>query len=306
MKYEIMLGILFDLLSKKTVTATYLAEKYEVTVRTIYRYISCLETAGIPLYTNRGKNGGIAIIDTFKLSSTFMTVNEFEKTIAALTSFTQNVPDKTLNSAINKLKASVKNEYTGLNIKSGNMVIDAGPWGDSVHYKSKLLIIQQSIESCKRLKIIYHDRNGEVTERIIEPHVIIFKQGLWYVYAYCNLRQDFRFFKTGRIELATVLNETFTRKDIESLPTDYWSNSVPAENVVIEINKSVLSDVEEWLGIENIEKINDKYFADVKLPLDDGLIYKLLSFGNKITVKSPTSVIKNLKDKAKEIVEAYN
>ena len=53
----------------------------------------------------------------------------------------------------------------------------------------------KSIEDQKRLNIRYHDRNGDITERTIEPHVIVFKQGLWYVYAYCNLRNEFRFFK---------------------------------------------------------------------------------------------------------------
>ena len=110
MKYEIMLGILFDLLSKRTITAPYLAEKYQVSIRTIYRYLESMESAGVPLYTVRGNNGGIRIVDTYRLSSTFMSQKEYEHTLDALTSLNNNVNDKTLDSVINKLKSIIKPE----------------------------------------------------------------------------------------------------------------------------------------------------------------------------------------------------
>ena len=127
MKYEIMLGILFDLLSKKFVKAGYLAEKYEVSVRSIHRYICSLECAGVPIYTLRGNRGGFAIVDTYRLSSSFMTRKELESTINALKAITESVPDNTLSSAINKLKAATKNESYGFDIKGGNLIIDASP-----------------------------------------------------------------------------------------------------------------------------------------------------------------------------------
>ena len=105
MKYEIMLRILFELMSKKCVKASYLAEKYEVSVRSIHRYINCLELAGVPIYTIRGNNGGFAIIDTFKFSSTFLTQQEFEQTIGALTAITSSVPNNDITNVINKLKS---------------------------------------------------------------------------------------------------------------------------------------------------------------------------------------------------------
>lgn len=308
MKFEIMVGILFDLLSKKICSAKYLAEKYEVSTRSIYRYISGLSLAGVPIYTVRGQHGGFSVIDTFRLSSTFMTVPEFEKTIETLSAINESVPNKLLTGVITKLKATIKNEYSGFDIKSGNLIIDAGPWGDTVGYKSKLKIISTCIEKCNSLLITYRDRNGEKTERVIEPHVIVFKQGLWYVYAYCNLRQTFRFFKTGRIEKAQILNTTFIRREIErdKLPLDFWHESSTAENVVLEINKSFLSDVEEWLGVENIKESGGKYIADIKLPFDNGLIMKIMSYGSGVKVISPLSLKEQIKNNAKQILEYYN
>ena len=308
MKFEIMLRILFELLSKKCIKAQYLADKYEVSVRSIHRYINALEMAGVPIYTLRGNQGGFAIIDTYKLSSTFMTVSEFEQVINALSAITEGVPNKELTNVISKLKATVKNEYSGFDIKGGNLIIDAGPWGETNGYKSKLVIIQKSIDECKKLKITYHDRNGDITDRVIEPHIILFKQGLWYVFAYCNLRREFRFFKTGRIEHANLLNEQFIRQDLSKmeLPLNFWHNNVETEDVLLEVDKKFLSEVEEWLGIENIKKINGKYIADVKLPFDNGLVTKIMGYGNGIKVISPPQLKKSVKNCAKEILANYD
>ncbi|MBE7081937.1 MAG: YafY family transcriptional regulator [Clostridiales bacterium] len=308
MKYEIMLRILFELMSKKCVKASYLAEKYEVSVRSIHRYINCLELAGVPIYTIRGNNGGFAIIDTFKFSSTFLTQQEFEQTIGALTAITSSVPNNDITNVINKLKSVIRNEYSGVNLKSGNLIIDAGPWGDTVGYKAKLNVLQKCIESNNNILIRYHDRNGEITERIIEPHVIVFKQGLWYVFAYCHLRNDFRFFKTGRIEQATILNQKFERKDIsqQDLPLSFWQGDTTTQDVIFEIDKKCLSDIEEWLGIENITFKNGKHIAEVKLPFDNGLISKIISYGNGIKVISPISLRDEVINSAKAIIEKYN
>lgn len=307
MKFEIMIGILMELLSKKFVKANYLADKFGVSVRSIYRYIDALDFAGIPIYSNRGNGGGYAIVDTYKIPATFMTIKEFEHTISTLTAITEGVPDKVLSSAITKLKAVIKNENCGFDIKGGNLIIDAGPWGDTVGYKSKLVIIQKSIEENKKLFIKYHDRNGEITERVIEPHLIMFKQGLWYVFAFCNLRNDFRFFKTGRIEFANIQNEKFARRDLSNmeLPLNFWQNNVDSTDVVLEISKSVLSDVEEWLGIENVNNENGKFIARVKLPFDNGLVSKIISYGKGIKVLEPLDLKNEIITQANEILNNY-
>ncbi len=309
MKFEILINILFDILSNKNTSAPHLAEKYDLSKRTIYRYIKCLENAGVPIYSLPGRHGGgFSIVDTYRLSSSFMTVAEFEQTIQALTSITNSVPDKTLSSALNKLKAAVKNEYGKLDIQSGSLLIDAGPWGNTLGYKSKLAVLKRSIEETRRLFIRYHDRNGEVTERFIDPHIIVFKQGLWYIYAFCHLRNEFRFFKLGRIENATVTEEKFTKQNLseQDLPLDFWNNNLVADRIELQIEKSVLSDVEEWLGIENIEKIGENFIASAPLAIDNGLVSKIMSFGGGVKVVSPEKLQIMIKDAAEKIIRSYN
>lgn len=308
MKLEITIKILFDLLSNKRVSATYLAEKYGVSARSVYRYVQELENAGVPIYTASGKGGGFAIVDTYKINSTFMTIAEFENVISALTSFIESVPDKTVSNAISKLKSVTKNENNDFCITSGDLIIDASPWGDTVGYKSKLSVIKASIDQAKQLNITYHDRNGEITERTIDPHLIVFKQGLWYVYAYCNLRQGYRFFKTGRIEKATLLNTPFVKKQFsrEDLPLDFWNNGKNYERIEMEVDKNVLSDVEEWLGIENFEQNGEKFIARATLPYDNGLVTKIMSYGKGIRILSPVNLIKAVKENAQELLKNYD
>lgn len=306
MKFEIMLKILFELLSKKSVSANYLADKYQVSRRTIYRYMESLELAGVPIYTNRGQTGGFSIIDTYKLNSTFMTVEEFTQVINILTSFNENLSDKRITSAINKLKSTIKNEYSGFKIDCGSIIIDGGSWGDTNGYKTKLNLVHKCIEDCTQLSISYHDRNGKVSKRIIDPYFILFKQGLWYVYAFCNLRKTFRIFKIGRIESANLLDSKFIKKQIDNdnLSLDFFSDD-RAEHVEMEIDSKILSDIEEWLGVENIYKEKGKNFARATLPYDSGLISKIMSFGSGIKVLSPKKLVEEIKANANEILRNY-
>ena len=175
-------------------------------------------------------------------------------------------------------------------------------------YKSKLAVITKSIEQNKKLFIRYHDRNGETTERTIHPHFILFKQGIWYVYAYCNLRKHFRLFKTGRIEIAHILDETFVREDFSKrkIPEfEFWQNDVKAEQVVLEIKKKCLSDVEEWIGVENISEENGKHTAVATLPFDDGLVSKIMSYGDNVKVLAPETLKVKIRDTARNIVANY-
>ena len=306
MKFEIMTSILFELLSKKCVSAKFLSEKYGVSTRSIYRYIEELELAGVPLYSVHGKQGGFSLVDTYKLSSTFLTKEEFNKAVSSLSALNEGMPDKLIESVILKLKATVKNEYGGFDVKSGNLIIDAGPWGDAVGYKSKLSLMQKCIENTTLIEISYHDRNGNVSNRTIEPHVIVFKQGLWYVYAYCREREDFRFFKLGRIEYANEINEKFARRELnkDDLPLN-WHESVPCEEVELLVSPTVLSDVEEWLGVEIVNKVNGKFIASAKLPYDKGLVSKIMSFGKGIKVISPEKLKNEVLENAKEITKNY-
>ncbi len=305
MKEENLINVLFDFLSDKKIDATKLAKKYGVSKRTVFRYIDTLSIAGVPIYSKRGHGGGFCIYDTFKIPATFLTEKEYETVISSLKAVNGEIENPHLDSGINKLTAAYKGEKTALTLSDGNLIIDAGRWGDTGSYKAKLGVLEKSIEERKTLFIKYHDRTGEITERIIEPHAIVFKQGLWYVYAYCRLRNEFRLFKTGRIECANILDETFIRKPLPDKPFEQWYSESNTEEVYMKVEKSVLSDVEEWLGIENIKEKNGEFYAKVRLPFDDGLVSKILTFGAGIKVIKPQALKDKIITAAQKVTAVY-
>ena len=109
MKFSILIAMLFDLLAKRKVTAVYLAEKYELSVRTVYRYIDHMSLK-IPVYIRRGRNGGICIPDNFKLPVGFMTKEEYESAISALETMYAQLPEQRFLDAKEKLSAQWKTE----------------------------------------------------------------------------------------------------------------------------------------------------------------------------------------------------
>ena len=305
MKYEIMTGILFELLAKKMVSATHLAKKYEVTTRTIYRYIDDLSLAGVPVETIRGANGGFKIMDEFKLAGSFLTKTEFDTVMSSLNAIYNEVPSEILESAMNKLK-SAKRGVSSVDVKTGNLVIDAGAWCESSSHKEKLSTINSAIDKGRLITFGYHDRNGIATQRIAEPHTIIFKEGMWYIYAYCRTRGDFRFFKVGRMSGITIMDEEFTRRDLPNqLPFEGWYESSSLINVVLRVEKDALSLVEEWLGVENVTPCEDYFMATAKLPNENSLVAKILSLGSGVKVLEPSSLKLKIKSAINDLKKRY-
>lgn len=308
MKYQMMLKILFLLLSRKKVSAKYIADRYEISLRTVYRYIDELSLSDVPIYNVRGRNGGYAISDSYKIPANFLTEEESDKVIQTLTEINNELGSSVLDTAISKIGSISKQNESGVHINFGNLVIDGSGWGTGDIYGETIKIIQKAIEENVSLLISYRDRDGEPTTREIEPHTLILKQGLWYTYAYCRLRQTFRLFKVGRIEKIMLLNEKFEKRqteDVKSILSKFY-DATP-EDIDLLIDKSIRPDVEEWLGVDKIAvSQSGKITASVKLPMSNYLTAKILSFGNKIKVLSPEKLKKAVIETAQSVKNLYD
>ena len=307
MKFSILLAILFDLLSKRKVTANYLAEKHEISPRTVYRYIDLLSIS-VPVYVKRGRNGGICISDNYKLPVGFMTVEEYEACIQSLSTMYAQLPEERFLSAKRKLSAQVKAESRDLTLSGelGNILVDGGTWGDTRTFSEKMRLVEECLKEKILLEIEYQSRIGEKTKRKIEPHVLVFKQGVWYVYAYCHKQKDFRLFRLGRICALLKTEETFIKRAFnrEDIPLNYWTNekTVSARFCVSE---SAFADAQDWLGVENMRLVDGKWYAEATLPDDETLIRKIVSFGSGIKVLEPQELQKRVADSAKELLSLY-
>lgn len=304
MKYEIMLKIMMLLLSKRKVTARELADRFSISTRSVYRYIEELDVCGVPVDISRGRYGGITVADTFRLPSGFFTREEFSATVNALEAMKSQVSDESVETALEKLQRQQKNEKRELSV-CGNIIIDGGTWGESKKFTDKMRVCETAVNERKCLFIDYVSRGGEHSKRVIDPYVLVFKQNVWYVYAFCHTKQTFRTFKIGRIKSATFTGEEFTRAEItrDDVDMNFGYSDDELTEVTFEIEKNSLADAEEWLGIDNIEPRGDKFIARLTLPDNGGLVNKILSYGGAVKVLEPLALKEKVKSAARAIAE---
>ena len=289
MKYEIMLKITMLLLSKRKVTARELADRFSISTRSVYRYIEELDVCGVPVDISRGRYGGITVADTFRLPSGFFTREEFSATVNALEAMKSQVSDESVETALEKLQRQQKNEKRELSV-CGNIIIDGGTWGESKKFTDKMRVCETAVNDSKR---------------VIDPYVLVFKQNVWYVYAFCHTKQTFRTFKIGRIKSATFTGEEFVRAEItrDDVDMNFGYSDDELTEVTFEIEKNSLADAEEWLGIDNIEPRGDKFIARLTLPDNGGLVNKILSYGGAVKVLEPLALKEKVKSAARAIAE---
>ncbi len=302
MKYQIMMGILFTLLAKKRMSAGELASRYDCSPRSIYRYVEELIVAGVPIDVARGAGGGIYIADSYKLPKGFFTREEYDKARAALLAMHEQTGDPILESALEKLTAQMKSEKLDTAI-SGNILVDSGTWGDERRFSEKLTLLDRAISEQAVLSIDYVDREGERSKRDIEPHLLVYKQSLWYLYAYCRTREAFRLFKVGRMRAITVKGELFERRPFtrEEIPLFFRQTEEEMISAKFAVSREALPFAEEWLGVDNVYSEEGNFYAEVTLPDDEALVGKILSAGAGFTVLAPESLRRRVREEAMKI-----
>lgn len=307
MKFQIMIDILFILLDRRKVTADFLASRFGIATRTIYRYLDEMTIAGIPIDITRGFGGGISIPDSFKLPKGLLTREELQATVDALETVNRPINSETLSSVIGKLTAQYRNEARDTSFY-GNVLIDASGWGDGNGFDEKLAIVNRAVEEREKLQITYFSNKGEVTKRVILPHLLVFKQNNIYAFCWCELREQFRLFHLGRIGKLVPLGIRFTRKPFErkDIPLDFTYFSDDRIEASFEISPSSLHYMEEWLGASNITQREGKFFSQIVLPDDDALIGKILCAGAGVKVLAPESLKQRLKEESERLFDAYH
>lgn len=204
-------AILIQLQTKRIVTSTFLAEKFGVSVRTIYRDVKTLELAGIPIVTVDGK--GYSLPEGFKMPPVMFSEAEANALVTmeqlALGNQDSSLVESYI-SAVNKVKAVLS--YTAkdkTDLLSNRIALS--PVKPKINSSNSLSVIQQALTSFHVLKIRYQSENGsEQTERKIEPFAMYYTlDECWAVIACCRLRKDYRMFRLDRILTIEPLQETF-------------------------------------------------------------------------------------------------
>lgn len=193
MKLDRMIGILAVLLQKEKVTAPWLAEKFEVSRRTINRDIERLCMAGIPIVTTRGAGGGISIMEGYAIDRTLLTSSDMQAVLAGLRSLDSVSGTNRYAQLMEKLLPGASELLAG----DPHILIDLSSWYRAA-LAPKIELLHGAIESGWLVSFSYHAPSGE-SRRTVEPYDLIFQWAGWYLWGWCRTREDFRLFKLNRM-----------------------------------------------------------------------------------------------------------
>lgn len=201
-------AILIQIQTKRIVTAFELSQKFQVSKRTIYRDIKALESAGVPILTEEGK--GYTLMDGYKVPPVMFTEKQANALILAeqLVLKTKDASFvKDYSEAIDKIKSILR--YT---IKDkANLLADRTQYEQVIKQErnsNNLSDLQNALTNYNLVKIQYINKEGNATNRMIEPFALLSSEN-WYLVAWCRLRKEFRFFRLDRIQRIDIQSEYF-------------------------------------------------------------------------------------------------
>ena len=289
--------IVYYLLDNGKATAPDLAEKLEVSVRTIYRDIDSLSNAGIPIYAEAGRNGGIYLKHEFVLDKAVLSKEEKKEILTALQSINIAQNNSTDSETLKKLSAI-------FNMDSADWLeVDFSTWGNKGAGNDKFELLKSAILHQKCVKMTYTSSNGLVNNRIVQPLKMLYKSMSWYLKAFCTEKQDFRIFKLTRIIDLEILEVNFHKRMFPKQKHLLEKNIITVTLCFPENMSYRVYDEFEQIQIKKTE--HGKLFVSVDMPEDEWLIGYILSFGKHVEIIEPTYLKKIVAEQAKEIYEKY-
>jgi len=300
MKIDRLLGIVMILLQKDKVTAPYLAEKFEVSRRTINRDIEDLCIAGIPIVTVQGGKGGISIAEGYKVDKSVLTYDEMQKLVTGLKVLDSITTDEGTDKLLNKF--FVKKDSV-LSVRD-SIIINL-----SSHYKStltdKISLIKNAIHNNSRISFRYYSNKGDSVRRV-NPYYLAFQWAAWYVFGYCLEKKDFRLFKLNRVCELVDTGEVFEVRDIPAKSKDLDSYFTGEIQVTLLFDESVRYRLIDEYGLDGFTVTEEgKLLLRTNFTNMDFLISWILGFGDKVEVIYPKSLKQEIKKVAENIIKQY-
>lgn len=272
-RIERISAILIQLQSKKIVKAQEIADRFEISLRTVYRDIRALEETGVPLIGEAGV--GYSLVDGYRLPPIMFTKEEAIALITAeklVEKFSDESTKNTYESALYKIKAVLKPaEKENINSIAEHIQIIKGRNSNTENPSAEIQNILKSIAEKNQIKIQYFTNHSQTkSDRIIEPVGIFHSSNNWYLLAYCLMRNDYRNFKINRISSLEILPNHF-EKEHPTLKSFLEKTSEEREltRVTIIVEKKVM----RYLG----EEIYYQGFVSQRLTADERVELTFLS-----------------------------
>lgn len=303
-KIERILAIIVLLLENEIVSTAQLAQRFEVTKRTIFRDIETIELAGFPIVSHPGRNGGFSFVNSFKLRTHTYSNEERQELINALSVkeelFGISDQQNTIKEKIMLLQRNLGEENqtkTRFSFESPTMhrqEIEA-------ETKVKINAINRALKQNRKLLIDYVDNKGEHTKRIIHPYEMILKNGSWYIYSYCEYREAFRYFKITRIRQLAIHHTQFKTHQ-------YTSQRLTEANeglIQLRFRKEDLGKLYDYYTEEEIKVTNTHIEVSIYAKQQKTILPFLLMFGNGVTVIAPIELQEQHKQEILKLSKTY-
>ncbi len=309
MRIDRMLAIVVILLNRRKITAKELAERFEVSLRTVYRDINALNLAGIPVISNQGTGGGYELPENYKFNKQFMSIADLRSILSALKGVNAVLEDDDLALIFEKVQSLLpEGERGGLASDSEIIVFDTQGWGSQDKTGVKIQQLYEAIKSRRIVRIDYMDSYGQASQREIEPLTLVMKGYAWYLYAYCRKRQDARLFKLTRLKSISVLDVVFERKEQAYRKTETrWESKENQIKVALRFSRQVKHLVEDYLDDALVLAEDDRFLTiEIQIPDGEWLMGMILSYGPMVEVLEPPSLVKRIHARIAAMAEIYS
>ncbi|WP_040652905.1 helix-turn-helix transcriptional regulator [Oribacterium sp. oral taxon 078] len=300
MKIDRLIGILSVLLQKEKTTAPELADRFEVSKRTINRDIEDLCRAGIPIRTAQGIGGGISIMDGYRMDRTILTSKDMQMILAGLRSLDSVSGSSYYGQLMEKIQAGSSEFITGRD----SILIDLSSWyRDSL--APKIEIIQDAIGDRRLIKFRYYAPSGE-SERTVEPYYLVFRWSSWYLWAWCLKRKDFRLFKLNRMDGVQITEKNFECR--EATMPDLSNEKIFPGGIKV---KALFEADQKWRLVEEFgtscftENDDGRLLFTADYTDMENLITWILTFGDKAEVIEPEEVREKVRTAIEAMIKNY-
>lgn len=297
MRESRLFRIVYYLLQNGKATAPELAQKFEVSIRTIYRDIDSISSAGIPIYATQGKGGGISILNDYTLDKSLFSEQEQEQMLTALQGMVATTEENS-NELLTKLSGLFQ-------INSTNWIeVDFSDWAHRTPQQDTFNIIKEAIFQKRVISFCYFSGKGNKEKRNVRPIRLVFKSKSWYLYSFCLLRNDYRFFKLTRIKELEMLSETFTQ---DFTPTKI-EKQIQVENTVavkLKFDRQAAFRVYDEFTDSITEDSQGNLYVQIDLPDNEVLYSYVMSFSDSVEVIEPQSIREQMKKILQKMQEKY-
>lgn len=288
--------MVYLLLEKGKIPAAELAERFEVSVRTIYRDVDSLSAAGVPIYTIPGRNGGISLMDHYVLNKATFSDEEQAQLLTVLHSLAGN-PGLGADEALDKLSGLFRQEQPRW------LEVDLQRWGDKKGDRATFDSLRDAILGCKVITFTYAGSYGATSPRQVLPAKLVFKGQAWYLQGFCLDRQNYRTFKISRIRGLSVTQRIF-HTSLAPPPIDSEQQGhCPTIRLTLRCSPALAYRIYDEFEPEQITALEDGSFqVKAEFPEDNWVYGYLLSFGPLIEIIAPERARKTVAALAQQIV----